>query len=165
MSELIKKLQLVIFDFDGVFTDNKVYVNEEGLETVVCDRSDGIGISRLVSGGVKVFIVSTETNKVVTARANKLKIKAFQGVDDKLEFVKSRLILENISPENVAFVGNDINDLKVMKFVGCAICPSDAYPEIIKISRIVSEKKGGNGAVREICDFISNSKEIKSKYE
>lgn len=165
MIELLKSLQLVIFDFDGVFTDNKVYVNEEGLETVVCDRSDGIGISRLVSGGVKVFIVSTETNKVVTARANKLKIKAFQGVDDKLEFVKSRLILENISPENVAFVGNDINDLKVMKFVGCAICPSDAYPEIIKISRIVSEKKGGNGAVREICDFISNSKEIKSKYE
>ena len=158
-------VQIIFFDFDGVFTNNKVIIDENGIESVVCDRSDGIGLSRLLSGGVKVYIVSTEENPVVSMRAKKLKIKAYQGVKNKLFLIKQILKEENINSDQAIFVGNDINDIPAMLFVGCSIAPFDAYPEVIKISTIHLNKNGGEGAVREICDMICLAQSIKSKYE
>lgn len=158
------RLKVIFFDFDGVFTDNKVIVNENGTESVVCDRSDGIGLSRIISGGLKVYIVSTETNPVVSARAKKLKIQAYQSVSDKLYTIKKILAQDGISKEDAMFVGNDINDIEVMKFVGLSAAPADAYPEVKSIANIILKKNGGCGAVREVCDFISDIKSIKPKY-
>lgn len=152
-----KKLEAIFFDFDGVFTDNCVTIDENGIESVRCSRSDGIGLKKIRSLGIDSFIMSTEKNKVVSKRAEKLKIKCFQGIDDKKEKLISEIKKRNISIENVAFMGNDINDLEVMKIVGFPICVNDAYPEIKSISHIITEKKGGYGAVREICDRIYNS--------
>ena len=161
----LKNIKLIFFDFDGVFTNNSVIVDENGKESVVCNRSDGIGLSRLGTGGVKLIIVSTEINSVVSARGKKLKIKVYQGVENKLQLVQSILQDELIDPTEVIFVGNDINDVPVMKFVGCGVAPADSYPEVKKICDILLTKNGGNGAVREICDMVSEAKSIKSKYE
>ena len=168
MTDKQKKLdgiKLVFFDFDGVFTDNTVIVDENGKESVLCNRSDGIGLSRLGSGGVKLIIVSTEINPVVTARGHKLKVKVYQGVENKLHLIRQILQEESIDPSEAIFVGNDINDIPAMKYVGCGVATADSYPEVKQICDILLTKNGGNGAVREICDMVSIAKSIKSKYE
>jgi 3-deoxy-D-manno-octulosonate 8-phosphate phosphatase (KDO 8-P phosphatase) len=165
MEQILKNIKLIFFDFDGVFTNNTVIVDENGKESVICNRSDGIGLSRLESGGVKLIIVSTEINPVVTARGKKLKIKVFQGIENKLKLVQSIMEDEFIDPSEVIFVGNDINDIPAMKFVGCSVAPADSFSEVKQICNILLKKNGGYGAVREICDMVSIAKSIKSKYE
>lgn len=161
----LKNIKLIFFDFDGVFTNNTVIVDENGKESVICNRSDGIGLSRLEIGGVKLIIVSTEINPVVTERGKKLKIKVYQGVENKLQLIRTILEEESIDPSEAIFVGNDINDIPAMKFVGCGVAPADSYPEVKKKCDILLTKNGGYGAVREICDMVSEAKSIKSKYE
>lgn len=165
LSKILSRIKVVFFDFDGVFTNNKVIINENGVESVICDRSDGIGLSRLLSGGIKVFIISTEMNPVVSVRAKKLKLIALQGVENKLKVIKKILKEEGISYIDSIHIGNDINDIEVMKYLGCSAAPSDSYPEVLKIAKIILKKKGGDGAVREICDMICIAQKIKSKYE
>jgi 3-deoxy-D-manno-octulosonate 8-phosphate phosphatase (KDO 8-P phosphatase) len=164
-SEILKNIEYIFFDFDGVFTTNKVIVDETGKESVICDRSDGIGLSRARGGGIKMSIVSTEINPVVAARAKKLQMAVYQGVENKLELVKQILEEQGVAPANAVFVGNDINDIASMRYVGCSVAPADAYPEVKKICNILLEKKGGDGAVREICDLVCIARSIKSKYE
>ncbi len=161
----LKNVKLIFFDFDGVFTNNTVIVDENGKESVICNRSDGIGLSRLGTGGVKLIIVSTEINPVVTARGKKLKIKVYQGVENKLQLIRTILQEESIDPSEAIFVGNDINDIPAMKYVGCGVAPADSYPEVKQICDILLTNNGGYGAVREICDMVSMAKSIKSKYE
>ncbi len=161
----LKKMKLIFFDFDGVFTDNTVIVDENGKESVICNRSDGIGLSRLKEGGVKLIIVSTEVNPVVSARAKKLKVKVFQGVENKLKLIQTILNRESIDSTESIFVGNDINDIPAMNFVGVCVAPADAHSEVKSICDILLKRKGGHGAVREICDIVSDAKSIKSKYE
>ena len=161
----LKKIKLIFFDFDGVFTNNSVIVDENGKESVICNRSDGIGLSRLREGGVKLIIVSTELNHVVSARAKKLKIKVFQGVENKLKLIQKILDEESIVPSESIFVGNDINDIPAMNYVGVGVAPADSYSEVKLICDILLKRNGGHGAVREICDMVSIAKSIKSKYE
>lgn len=161
----LSKIKFLIFDFDGVFTNNKVIVDENGKESVICDRSDGIGLSRAISGGLKACIVSTEVNKVVSSRGKKLNISVYQGVENKLQLIKELISRENFTPEETLFVGNDINDIPAMKYVGVSAGPADSYPEVKDICTLILTKNGGYGAVREICDMICNVKSIKSKYE
>lgn len=156
--ELLASVELVIFDFDGVFTDNTVNVNQHGIESVCCWRSDGLGLSRLRSINVRTFIISTEVNPVVTARAKKLMVPCIQGVEDK-----SVVILETcrelaISPDKTMFVGNDINDVPGFKSIGIPVAVFDAYPEIYPYVIFQTKKPGGRGAVREICDLIFHAK-------
>ena len=153
----LKKIELIIFDFDGVFTDNSVSISEGGLESVNCYRSDGLGISRLKSLGIPNYIISTESNKVVSVRAKKLNIPVFQNVKDKSEAVSSLCKKLRVSLENTMFVGNDINDIPALKIVGFPVAVSDAYDEIIPYVIFKTQKKGGKGAVREICDLIFNA--------
>jgi YrbI family 3-deoxy-D-manno-octulosonate 8-phosphate phosphatase len=149
---------LIAFDFDGVFTDNTVYVTQDGVESVRCWRSDGLGLSRLRSVGVQAFIISTEANPVVSARAQKLKLACKQGVEDKAAAILATCSELKIPPEETMFVGNDINDIPAFKSVGLPVAVADAYPEIYPYVLYRTQKPGGMGAVREICDLVYNAR-------
>jgi YrbI family 3-deoxy-D-manno-octulosonate 8-phosphate phosphatase len=157
LQEAIRKIRLVAFDFDGVFTDNMVYVLQDGSEAVRCNRSDGIGLQKLKKLGIETVIISTESNPVVSARAQKLKIRCFQNCEDK------RKTLENVAQEigilldEVAFVGNDINDQPCLNHVGLPIVVNDAHPAVVSIARYQTRNPGGCGAVREVCDLFEQT--------
>jgi 3-deoxy-D-manno-octulosonate 8-phosphate phosphatase (KDO 8-P phosphatase) len=155
---ILSKIKLIAFDFDGVFTDNFVYTNEEGLESVRCCRSDGLGLIRLQALGIKVIIISTESNPVVAMRANKLKVPFIQGVEDKADAIKTICSELNLNPNQSMFVGNDINDISAFKVVGVPVGVADSYPEIYPYIIYRCKKPGGFGAVREICDLVFNSR-------
>jgi YrbI family 3-deoxy-D-manno-octulosonate 8-phosphate phosphatase len=144
----------VIFDFDGVLTDNRVTVAEDGRESVVCDRGDGMGIGLLKSAGVPLLILSKERNPVVGARAAKLGVECLQAVDHKLAVLKEWLAARALDIERAVYVGNDVNDLECMRAVGVAVCPSDAHDEAKHAARLILDRPGGQGAVRELCDLI-----------
>jgi len=156
--KLLASVELIAFDFDGVFTDNTVYVSQDGTESVRCWRSDGLGLSRLADIGVKTYIVSTEKNPVVTIRANKLKIQCKQGVEDKAAAILDICKELGVSPKQTMFVGNDINDIPAFKVVGMAAGVADAYDEINPHVLFKTERAGGKGAVREICDIVIKAK-------
>jgi N-acylneuraminate cytidylyltransferase len=143
---------LVVFDFDGVFTDNLVYVADDGREMVRCSREDSLGVDSLRRRGVPMMILSTETSQVVAARAKKLKLDLAQGQGDKAAFLKGYLAERGIPGEKVVYLGNDINDLPAMALAGLSACPADACPAVRRACQLTLSKKGGLGAVRELCD-------------
>lgn len=149
----------MVLDFDGVFTDNRVYVSQNESEAVICDRSDGYGIGLVKRAGISVLVLSTEPNPVVQARANKLNIPCIQGLHDKWPALQFWLQEQGIRPEQVVYVGNDVNDLQCMQHVGCAVAVADAYPEILSQADLILEREGGKGAIREICDLILASRD------
>ena len=151
---VIDRLQLVVFDFDGVFTDNTVYVNERGEEAVRCTRADGIGLRRLETVGVEPLILSTETNPVVAARAGKLKIESISGSTDKLVDLQNIVRQRELDWVQVAFVGNDINDASCLERVGLPIVVADAMEEVAPLAAWTTHRCGGDGAVREVCDRV-----------
>jgi len=150
------EIKLIAYDFDGVMTDNCVYVDQDGIESVRVNRGDGLGISEIRNLGYKQIIISTEKNPVVRQRSKKLKITCFHGVDNKLECLREYAKIEKIELKNICFVGNDINDLEVMSAVGLKICPLDASEEIKEISDIVIDKNGGNGVIRELFNILNS---------
>ena len=155
--ERLNEVKLALFDFDGVFTNNLVYVSENGVEHVACCRSDGLGISRLNSIGIPTYVISTETNNVVRARCEKLKIPFVQNIKNK-DFEVLKLCKElKIDLKNTLFIGNDINDIPALKIVGFPISVADSYPEIKEYTIYQTKAKGGEGAVREVCDLIYRS--------
>jgi 3-deoxy-D-manno-octulosonate 8-phosphate phosphatase (KDO 8-P phosphatase) len=156
--KLLSSVKLIAFDFDGVFTDNTVYVTQGGVESVRCWRSDGIGLSRLKALGVQVIIISTEANRVVTTRAKKLKIKCKHGVEDKAAVMLETCAELGVSPEHTMFVGNDVNDIPAFKSIKFPVAVADAYPEVLPYVLFSTKKPGGFGAVREVCDLIYNVK-------
>jgi 3-deoxy-D-manno-octulosonate 8-phosphate phosphatase (KDO 8-P phosphatase) len=156
LQPLLRRVRLVVFDFDGVFTDNRVWVNERGEEMLAFSRSDGLGLRRLDEVGVDYLIVSTEANPIVGARARKLGAACVQGVDDKLAVVRSESERRGIALEDVAYVGNDVNDAECLRAVGVPIVAADAWPEVVPLARWVLDRPGGAGCVREVCDAIRN---------
>jgi len=153
-STIPEDISLLVLDFDGVLTDDRVYVNQHGEETVAAHRGDGMGISRAKKAGIEVIILSKEKNPVVQARGNKLKIDVYQGIDDKGQKLQDILKEKGHSAEQVVYVGNDINDLPCFPLVGLAVAVADAHPEAIFQAGLVLRNKGGFGAVREICDLL-----------
>ena len=153
-----KNIKLIVYDFDGVMTDNRVYVDHEGREMVQVNRGDGLGVSQIKKLGIEQIIISTEQNQVVAQRAKKLKIICFHGIDNKLSCLNEYAESSQISLENICFVGNDINDLEVMSAVGIKICPLDAADEIKKIADIVINKNGGEGVLRELFNIVKLAK-------
>jgi YrbI family 3-deoxy-D-manno-octulosonate 8-phosphate phosphatase len=153
-SRLPEKVSLLVLDFDGVLTDDRVYTNQHGEETVAAHRGDGMGISRLKEAGVKVMILSKEKNPVVKARADKLGIQAYSGIDDKEMQLKKILNEMNIPGKEVVYLGNDINDLPCFPLVGLAAAVADSHPDVLSRAGLITRKKGGYGAVREICELI-----------
>lgn len=152
-------VRAVVFDFDGVFTDNRVIVAEDGREAVVCSRSDGLGIERVRKSGVMVAVISKERNAVVEARCRKLGIECIQGVEDKLPVMLEWLRAKNIEPERAAYLGNDVNDVACMKAVGWGVCVADAHEEAKAAAQHILRRPGGHGAVRELCDLIVEARE------
>jgi len=147
----IDEITTILFDFDGVLTDNRVWVDSNGNESVSCHRSDGLGFDVLKKLNINVLILSTEENPVVQARANKLKIKAIQGIKNKAEYLKNE---SSIDLKRTLYVGNDLNDYLPMKLCGFRACPADSHKKIKEISEFVLKKSGGDGVVREIIEEL-----------
>lgn len=159
IEDALASVELIAFDFDGVFTDNTVYVSQEGVESVRCWRSDGLGLSKLPSVGVQAFIISTEVNPVVTTRARKLKLDCKQGVEDKAAAILACCAALGVAPERTMFVGNDINDIPAFRSIGVPVAVADAHPDVLPLVMMLTEKPGGMGAVREICDRVVKAKQ------
>ena len=152
--------RFLVFDFDGVFTDSRVLVGDDGREYVFCDRGDGLGLENLRRNGIDCMVLSTETNPIVGRRCEKLKLPYHQACADKWEVLKRIIKEKKIDPRFVVYVGNDVNDLTCMQNVGVAISVADARPEIRSMSHLVTTRRGGNGAVREICDLVIEAKKL-----
>jgi YrbI family 3-deoxy-D-manno-octulosonate 8-phosphate phosphatase len=157
LEPLLRRVRFAVFDFDGVFTDNRVWVNEAGEEALVFSRSDGLGLRRLDEVGVRYLIVSTEPNPIVGARAVKLNADCVQGVDDKLAVVFERTEDLGVTLEETAYVGNDVNDADCLRAVGVPVVPADAWPEVRTLAKWVLSRAGGTGCVREFCDAVWES--------
>ena len=155
VAALLARVRFVAFDFDGVFTDNRVWVDERGEEMIAFSRSDGLGLRRLDEVGVRYLIVSMEQNPIVGARAQKLRAECVQGVEDKLAVLRERA---GNDLDDVAYVGNDINDAECLRAVGLPIVPADAWPEVRPFARWVLERAGGAGCVREVCDAVRDAR-------
>lgn len=155
LREAAPHLRLVVFDFDGVFTDNGVWVDDRGHEWVRCTRADGIGLDKLRARGLELLVLSTETNKVVGARCRKLKLECIQGCEDKGARLLEILAERGLQAKQVAYFGNDENDRACLELVGLAVVPADAHPAVASLAKWRSLKPGGQGAVREFCDWIA----------
>ena len=147
-------VDVFVFDFDGVLTNNMVYLDQNGKESVSCSRADGLAFDVLRKLNKPAYILSTEENTVVSARAKKLKITAVQGVKDKVSGMQKIVKKENCSLERVLYVGNDLNDYRVMGICGFSVCPADSHYKIKKISGIVLKTDGGQGIVRELLEDV-----------
>lgn len=148
------KISLVISDFDGVMTDGKVEISEQGFESVTCSRLDGVGVKLLKKNGIDIIILSSEANKSVQHRAKKLNITAHTSVLDKLEFIKNLQSKRSITSDEIFYIGDEINDLAVMKNLTHTACPKDANSEIRKVAKYPLKSKGGNGVIREVSELI-----------
>jgi N-acylneuraminate cytidylyltransferase len=150
------KISLLVLDFDGVVTDNRVWVDEAGHEMIAANRGDSLIMGKLRQAGTEIVIISSEVNPVVAARARKMKVEAIHGVglDDKAGVLKTLLETRQIDPRNVVYVGNDLNDLDCFELAGWAVAVADAQPEVLRAADFVTSKTGGHGAVREVCDLI-----------
>jgi len=153
-TEGIGPVDVVVFDFDGVHTDDRVFVDESGVESVRVKRGDGMGIGLLKKAGVPILILSTETNPVVGRRAEKLGVEVLQGQADKATALKKWLSERGYSAQNTVFVGNDINDHGCLELVGWPVVVADTHASVRKLARIVLRNRGGEGAVRELCDLV-----------
>lgn len=150
----LSRIRLLLLDFDGVLTDNRVVVRQDGTEAVLCHRGDGWGIGLLRKIGVEVVVVSTEQNPVVAARCKKLDVACVQGCRDKGTAVGGIVAQRGLQADEVAYVANDVNDLPGFEHVGFPIAVADAVPEVRSRARYITRAPGGYGAVREICDLI-----------
>lgn len=157
-------IHTVVFDFDGVFTDNKVWVDQDGRESVRCDRGDGLAFD-LVRAFVRrgrlatlFMVLSKEGNPVVAARARKLKLDCHQGVGNKLAYLRQQLAErfpgQQDALNGVVYLGNDLNDLPVMRRVGYAVAPADAHARVREVAGLVLERRGGEGCVREFIERL-----------
>ena len=151
-----ERVDLVICDFDGVITDNRVWVDQDGTESVAAYRSDSIRVKELRAIGIEVMILSSEPNRVVEARARKMGVQAIHGVGihEKGHAMRDILQQKNIRAENVVYIGNDLNDLPCFEIAGWSVAVADAYPEVIRAADFVLSKGGGHGALREVCDLL-----------
>ena len=157
MTELAD-LRLVVFDFDGVFTDNRVWTNERGEESVACWRGDALGLRRLEAVGVEHLILSTEVNQAVGARARKIRATCIQAVEDKLPVLEAEAARRGVTLAETAYLGNDVNDAGCLGAVGLPVVPADAWPEVVPLARLVLTRNGGYGCVRELCDAVWQAK-------
>ena len=158
LDKLPRPVAALVLDFDGVFTDNRVLVNQDGSESVLASRSDGWGLTQLKKTGLPILILSSETNPVVQARARKLSLPCLNGIQNKAAALAGWLDEHKIDPTHVVYLGNDVNDLDCLAMVGCGAAVADAHPSILPHVNIVLQHSGGHGAIREICELILSLK-------
>ncbi|WP_300345395.1 HAD hydrolase family protein [Nesterenkonia sp.] len=153
-ADLDLDVDALVTDFDGVHTDDRASVHQDGTESVRVSRADGLGLSRLRKTGMPILILSKEQNPVVRARAAKLQVDVLHGVDDKAGAIRHWIRENDLDAARVAYVGNDINDIPALQEVGWPIAVADAKNEVKLAARLILAQRGGDGAVREVCDRI-----------
>jgi 3-deoxy-D-manno-octulosonate 8-phosphate phosphatase (KDO 8-P phosphatase) len=168
--ERAKKVKMVVFDVDGVMTDGRIVLDEEGTESKFFNVRDGHGIKMLVRAGIQSAIITGRSSKVVEYRGKELGIQYIrQGALNKAEVMGILLKETGVWPEEAAFMGDDLVDIPAMNLAGLAAAPSDAVSEIIECAHVITDLEGGKGAVRELCEFILKSKglweEIVKRYK
>lgn len=160
----LEAIHTVVFDFDGVFTDNKVWVDQDGCESVRCDRGDGLAFDFIRTYkkrgllAAEFFVLSKEANPVVLARCQKLKLTCRQAVVNKLQYLQSYFSDKFPGDTNpyagLIYLGNDLNDLPVMRRAGCAVAPIDAHPMVLDVAHHVFPQRGGDGFVRAFVEKL-----------
>jgi 3-deoxy-D-manno-octulosonate 8-phosphate phosphatase (KDO 8-P phosphatase) len=146
------KIKLIVLDFDGVLTNNKVLLNDQGEEFVSCSRADGIAFDALKVLKVQTIILSTEKNKVVSSRAKKLQVECIQGIENKKDKLMELIKKYKLDKDEILYVGNDINDISAMSLCELTFCPSDSHEAVKSVVKVVLKTKGGEGVVREILE-------------
>jgi YrbI family 3-deoxy-D-manno-octulosonate 8-phosphate phosphatase len=141
-------------DFDGVFTDNRVLVSQDGTESVACSRGDGMGLERLRKQGLPMVVISKEANPVVQRRCEKLLLPCFNGIEEKRSLLLRWCEEQGLDIGHVIYVGNDVNDLECLRAAGCGVVVADAHPEARRCADVVLETAGGHGALRELADLL-----------
>lgn len=154
LEKRLKKIKVIIYDFDGVMTDNRVLVDQNGIESVMVHRGDGYGVGRIRNLGIYQMILSTEPNPVVARRAEKLKLDVIHGVQKKEEILRQWAEEKGYAQEEMLYIGNDLNDQEAMKLAGIIGAPADAEPEILEIADWISSKNGGYGVIRDLCRIL-----------
>lgn len=154
----IKNIRFIATDFDGVWTNGKVLVDEDGSETVMCSRKDTLRIEEIKKLGIPIHVISRESNVVVSKRCEKMNVVCWQGIEDKVRFLGELLKKEGVKTEEVAYVGDDINDLACLKLVGVPMTVADGHPACKEVAVYVTKKSGGDHAMREIFDLILSSR-------
>lgn len=152
---LPKKIDAVVFDFDGVFTDNRVSIDQQGSESATASRLDGMGIGLLKKTGLPLLVISKEPVPIVVHRCAKLGLECLHGIDDKLPLLREWLNERNIELSYTVYMGNDVNDLECLQAVGCGVVPLDAHPDVLQAANLLLDYPGGQGAVRQLCDALS----------
>ncbi len=153
--ERAKKIKLVVFDVDGVMTDGRIVLDENGTESKFFNVRDGHGIKMLTRAGIQSAIVTGRSSKVVEYRGKELCIQHIrQGALNKAEVMGLLLKETGVWPEEAAFMGDDLVDIPAMKMAGLAAAPADSVTEVIEYAHIITDLAGGRGAVRELCEFI-----------
>jgi N-acylneuraminate cytidylyltransferase len=152
------KIPKILFtDFDGCLTDDRVWLNHEGEEFVAANRKDGLAVKRLKNFGIQVVIASTETNKVVLARGNKMGVDVLQGLTDKAEAIEEYLKQKNLPWNDVWYIGNEVNDLGAIERACLSLCPADAVKKVRKTVDIVLKTNGGRGILSEIATELEKT--------
>ena len=156
LREKLENVKMLALDFDGVFTDNRVFFCENGEESVICSRADSLGIRMLKEKrkDIHIIVISKEKNKIVSIRSEKLGIDSLSGIDNKFESLKQVASSKGISLKDVVYIGNDMNDLECIKAAGIGIAVADAVPQILSAADYVTKNMGGFGAIREITDML-----------
>ncbi|MFA4915800.1 MAG: HAD hydrolase family protein [Syntrophales bacterium] len=171
--ELVKKIRrisLLILDVDGVLTDGRIIMNDSGQETKHFDVRDGHGLKILMRYGIDVIFLTGRRSDVVEHRAKDLGIgEVHQGIRDKVTVFEEIITKRNIERNQVAYVGDDIVDVSLLRRVGFSVAVADAVEEAKKVADYITEKNGGKGAVREVCEIILKAQEkwheVAAKYE
>ena len=151
-------VRFAVFDFDGVFSDNRVWTNDRGEESVACFRGDSLGLRRLDEVGVEYLILTSETNDAVAARARKMRADIIKGVEDKLPVLQAEIERRGVALAETSYLGNDVNDAECLAVVGLPVVPADAWAEVVPLARLVLTRDGGRGCVREFCDAVWRAK-------
>jgi YrbI family 3-deoxy-D-manno-octulosonate 8-phosphate phosphatase len=155
----LKKIKLLVSDVDGVLTDSGAYYSGDGIELKKFNIRDGMGMVLLRKAGYKIAIVTTENTKIVEKRAERLQVDdLIQGSYNKMEAIEKLILKYSLKWEEIAFIGDDINDIAVMEKVGFSVAPANATAINKKIADYVTKLDGGHGAVREVCDLFLEMK-------
>ncbi len=154
LSKLFNKNHVLVTDFDGVLTDNKVHLDPNGQETVRCDRGDGMGLSALLKAKIPVLVLSSEQNPVVKTRCDKIGVESIQTKGSKATILNQWCKDNQININNIVYVGNDINDLAAFDVVGISLAVLDAHPTVLQRANHIIPQKGGHGAIRMVCDAM-----------
>jgi YrbI family 3-deoxy-D-manno-octulosonate 8-phosphate phosphatase len=163
---ILRRIRLFATDVDGVLTDAGMYYAESGDEWKKFNTRDGMGIKLLQRAGIITAIVTQERTKLVARRAEKLAIpELHQGVMDKLSLVREMAVRHGLTLSQVAYIGDDINDLETLKAVGFSATPADGMPQIAAAVDYICQKRGGEGAVREIIEMILEAQGANSKFK